>query len=538
MDQRGQRQSNTLDGLISFWVTSGSCKEKGKMIKRAVLAVFFGLLFSGVIASAQGPCSQASSKLACVIPQEYGADQPFKFSSTGVFAANGHEGHFDDSIFNSLRPLTADIGRQANLLPLASPSSGFVLTYDPSLKTFVTSTDSLGPVLGERAETVGRHLLFIGFSYQFFNFDKIDSVDLHNFPVVLTHADDAVDNAPAVCSSSLNSTKNIKGCAFVRDLVSTQNSIDLKVNQYTTYVTFGLTPTIDLSMVIPVENVRMHVTSQDTVILGTNFVFDHLWSDCGNTSDPSTDPKCTHHTFPDPGITKNGSKADNAASGIGDVVARVKWNAWHGERAGVAAGVDVRLPTGDELNYLGSGTFGVKPFAIFSYRARVSPHALVGYEWNGNSVTAGDLSTGAKAKVPDDFAYSVGADAWITKWLTGSFDIVGQHVFSTSSTILAGTCCTGASVFGTQSLSVASRDFLAPCGACTVAPSPNTVAHDNLQLSASARSYNITNASMGVKVRPMGKLSKLVVTANVLVRLDEGGLSYKPVPLVGVGYTF
>jgi hypothetical protein len=29
-----------------------------------------------------------------------------------------------------------------------------------------------------------------------------------------------------------------------------------------------------------------------------------------------------------------------------------------------------------------------------------------------------------------------------------------------------------------------------------------------------------------------------VVTANVLVRLDEGGLSYKPVPLLGVGYTF
>ena len=86
--------------------------------------------------------------------------------------------------------MTAEIGRQANLLPLASPSSGFVLTYDSSLKTFVTSNDSLGPILGERAETVGRHRLFIGFSYQFFNFNKIDSVDLHNIPVVLPHAED------------------------------------------------------------------------------------------------------------------------------------------------------------------------------------------------------------------------------------------------------------------------------------------------------------------------------------------------------------
>ncbi|HEV3202469.1 MAG TPA: transporter, partial [Bryobacteraceae bacterium] len=387
--------------------------------------------------------------------------------------------------------------------------------------------------------------------------NKIDSVNLHDFPVFLVHADDGVDNAPKVCSANVTATTNLKGCAFVRDLISTANSIDLKVNQYTTYVTFGLTPHIDLSVVIPVENVRLNLVSRDQIILGTDgtFVtsnpnedgpphFDHLWKGCRNIK-PATgvaglDPKCLDHVFPDPtGIAQGGSKGANSTTGIGDVVARVKWNAWHGERAGIAAGVDVRLPTGDELNYLGSGTFGVKPFAIFSYRARVSPHALVGYEWNGNSVTAGDLSTGAKAKVPDDFAYSVGADAWITKWLTGSFDIVGQRIFSTSTTILTGQCCSGANIFGTQSLSVASQDFLAPCrGACTAAPDPNKVAHNNLQLSASARSYNITNASMGVKVRPLGKLSKLVVTANVLVRLDEGGLSYKPVPLVGVGYTF
>jgi hypothetical protein len=43
---------------------------------------------------------------------------------------------------------------------------------------------------------------------------------------------------------------------------------------------------------------------------------------------------------------------------------------------------------------------------------------------------------------------------------------------------------------------------------------------------------------MGVKIRPLSRISKLVVTANLLVRLDEGGLSYKPVPLIGVGYTF
>ena len=173
----------------------------------------------------------------------------------------------------------------------------------------------------------------------------------------------------------------------------------------------------------------------------------------------------------------------------------------------------------------------MKPFAIFSYRARISPHALVGFEWNTNSIAAGDLGTGTKAKVPNDFAYSVGADAWITQWLTGSFDVIGQRILSTSTVI-------GGQVFGTGALSVVPQQFLANCGTCTADPDPATVTHNNLQLSATSRAYNITNASMGVKFRPLGKVSKLVVTANVLVRLDEGGLSYKPVPLVGVGYTF
>jgi hypothetical protein len=43
---------------------------------------------------------------------------------------------------------------------------------------------------------------------------------------------------------------------------------------------------------------------------------------------------------------------------------------------------------------------------------------------------------------------------------------------------------------------------------------------------------------MGVKIRPFPKASKLVLTANVLVRLDNGGLHSKPAPMAGIGYTF
>lgn len=517
------------------------------MVRPAAVLTLLVLL-SCTSAFAQGPCSAQSGKLACGILQEYGSSGAF---DQVLFPNQGHPFHFVSDFSTTLQPLTADIGRQANLLPLASPSSGVILVFDPTLKTLVTGTDSLGPILGERAETVGRHRLFIEFSYQFFNFDKIDGVNLNNFPTVLTHTDDNRDNStptmPINCS--INGANNLNGCAFIRDRIETTNSISLKVNQYTTYVTFGLTRRIDVSAVIPIANVRMGIGAQDTIVPGSNGFFAvtpgspdstirnqnvtntngapyffHLFKNCPNTSPASglsgLDPSCLNHSFPDPAFTGSGSNPTNAASGIGDVVARVKWNAWEGERAGFAAGLDVRFPTGDALNYLGSGSYGIKPFAIFSYRARISPHVLVGYEWNTDSITASDLTTTfAKSSIPNDFVYIAGADARVTKWLTGVFDIVGQRVF------------------GTETVSVTPQQFLANCGACTANPNPATVTLNNLATSPNS-SYNVTNASMGLKVRPFGKVSRLVFTANVLVRLDDGGLRSKAAPLAGVGYTF
>jgi hypothetical protein len=51
----------------------------------------------------------------------------------------------------------------------------------------------------------------------------------------------------------------------------------------------------------------------------------------------------------------------------------------------------IRLPTGDERNFLGSGTLGLKPFTVASYRGRISPHGEVGYGLNGNSLLYGNF---------------------------------------------------------------------------------------------------------------------------------------------------
>ena len=55
-----------------------------------------------------------------------------------------------------------------------------------------------------------------------------------------------------------------------------------------------------------------------------------------------------------------------SASGLGDLMIRLKGTAFSRGRSGFAFGMDVRLPTGDEMNLLGSGAPGLQPFGIWS----------------------------------------------------------------------------------------------------------------------------------------------------------------------------
>ena len=48
-------------------------------------------------------------------------------------------------------------------------------------------------------------------------------------------------------------------------------------------------------------------------------------------------------------------------------------------------------------------------------------------------------------------------------------------------------------------------------------------------------SFNISSGAVGLKVSPM---NKLLVTGNLLFRLNDAGLRAKVVPLIGISYVF
>jgi hypothetical protein len=479
-----------------------------------------------------------SNKLVCQIPQVYGA---FGFGTTAnpaqsvLFTGDHHQAHFSSDFLATFAPINEAVGIQASQLPLASPSSGITFVYDPALKTFAPSTDeSLGPIVGDRATTIGRRKLFLGFSYQYFNFGTIDGQNMNNIPTVLQHQPFAVPNAQHIPScdnqTALTTANGYAGDpCFVRDYIQTANNIDLTIHQYTIYATYGITNRLDFSVAIPILNIQMGVTSHATIVPNSAAPASagapgNVWHSF-NPTNPVLASQCASQV---PCLNASFSDSSSAA-GIGDVVLRGKYTVYNGERFAVAAGVDVRLPTGDELNFLGSGAIGVKPFGVVSYKARISPHAELGYEVNGDSTLAGTnlvpaptgVTPTGTGKLPNRFVYIVGADVRVVKRLTAAFDIYGQRLFGSPELVSQPYTGLGSCAGPTD-----------PTGATCGPYTPGTTHPDIAQRTTDV---NITEASLGLKYRLIGRL---VVTGNVLLKLDQGGLRSNAVPLVGVSYNF
>jgi len=457
-------------------------------VRRAIAVLTCVVAVSTVWGQGVCPAGLASSKLICVIPQLYG---PKGLTLPNPF----HSAHFDSDFNASFTPLNSAVGTQLSLLPLASPASGFTFMFDRNLGVFTRSAESFGPLLVDRAETIGKHRVFVGFTFQHFGFSSLDGVNLDQLPAVFTHID---------CCNANGSTRgpgdppSPGSPSFEQEFIQTTNRIDLKVNQFTLFGTFGVTNRIDVSVALPILDVALKTTSNATIVRKVPpgaFGFAHYF-----------DPNCIGNIPCQAASTQKSFFNSGSAAGIGDMVLRIKDNVWKGERFGLGLGVDTHWPTGDETNFLGAGAYGVKPFVVLSYRARISPHVNVGYEWNGDSILAGDILTGSQAKLPNQFFYSGGADYGVNRHLTVVADLLGKRIFN----------------------------------AVRARPGPyvdilGQTHNDIPQTILVHESFEVSDLAVGMKFSPW---RNLLVEANALVKLDDGGLRSRVVPLGGISYTF
>jgi hypothetical protein len=452
-------------------------------------------LSGGSLSFAQAPkpvtnCT-AKTSLICGIPNLYGPNGLI-LSETNLVNGTVHLPHFNGNFQSNFSPLGSAIGTELTLLPLASPASGFTYSFEPSTGQIAKTQQSFGPVIAERAETIGKNKFFLGFTYQYFDFDSLDGVDLKNVPAVFTHDD----------ASSAD---------FHSDFITTRNSVKLFVNQATAFATYGLTRHMDVSVAIPMLHVRLNANSNAAL----------HWTNADNAPNPSDEV----HLFPNGGQT-NGYRIAPDASGIGDITVRLKGEVAHGERAALALAADVRLPSGDAENFLGSGAYGIKPFLIASVRSgKWAPHVNLGYQINGSSFLAGNYPgfnpanqqtpfAPTKGHLPNDFFYTIGTDVGATRSLTLAFDFLGQTVFN-------GTIIAPGTPF----------QPLKPELATSAVPATGPYA------TTAIRTGGFTKAmgSTGLKAK-LGR--DLLLTVNTLFALNNNGLRAKVVPLVGLSYTF
>ena len=162
-----------------------------------------------------------------------------------------HAAHFNSAFQSDFRLVNIALTSQLTAVPLPSPASGFTYQFDPATGTFVRSTRSFGPILADRAETIGKGQLAFGFSHQFFSFDHLDSVSLTAIPAVFRH-------------------DSFESGGGRTDVVSTLNTIEATVSQFTGALTYGLTSRIDLSLAVPVVRTRLSLLSNAKILrLGT-----------------------------------------------------------------------------------------------------------------------------------------------------------------------------------------------------------------------------------------------------------------------------
>ncbi len=384
-----------------------------------------------------------------------------------------HSAHFNSAFQSNFTQFNVALASQLTSLPLPSPASGFTYRFDQGTGTFIRSTQSFGPILTDRAETIGRGRFSFGYTYQFFSFDQLEGIDLTRVPSVFTHDDFQLGGGRT-------------------DVVTTRNTIDASVGQWTGALTYGLTDRLDLSVAVPIVSTHLEVISAATI------------ERVGTLGSPNV------HFFADPDApggfgSERTFSAGGSASGIGDIIMRLKGSLLRSAGSGLSVGVDVRAPTGDERNLLGSGAAGVKPFVAASWTLkRFAPRVNLGYQWNGSSVLAGDPETGRKADLPDQVLYAVGADFGVSDRFSLTGDWLGRYAIDSPRVSVH-----------------------------TFTPKGSPVGFDDMIFGTS--SYWASSAAMGCKANVGGRV---LIDFNLRFTVDNNGLTDRVTPLIGVEYGF
>jgi hypothetical protein len=320
-------------------------------------------------------------------------------------------------------------------LPVTSSSGAFTYRLNPELGTVERATQSFGPFFTERALTTGHGQASFGLALQQLHFTSLDGRSLRDGSLITTANKFTDEQTP-----------------FDID----QLTLNIDASVATLYANVGLTDRLDVGIAAP---------------------FIALTLDGSRIN-----------TYRGRAFTQ--ASASARAIGLADLEVRTKYTLFNEDATGLAALVDLRLPTGRQEDLLGAGSRSLKLAAIGSLeQGRFSAHANSGVTFGG---LAREISYGGAIAVAASGRVSLIGEL-LGRWI----DSPG-HIVSVS------------------------------------APHPALSGVETIRLTPDTSRLQVVTVVPGFK---WNISDTWVLAANVSVPLTKGGLTAPFTPFVGLDYS-
>lgn len=355
---------NTIEGKSFFKILTSHCDFSVAACFAAVVAAALVVL----------PEPAHAKKLKNFVTDLFGG-QGIQINDPGEGIETANIGQ---ASIGSLGSINSSISNNLGASSLSSSVAGSL--FDITQGMPVESNESLGPLVGERAETLGQGHFNFGVSFSHTTYTRINNAPLNALTATLTPQN--CSPVPSVnCDDVINLNLNVK---LERDVTTLTGA-------------YGITPKWDIGIVVPVIHVKATASANASLV----------------------DLNADGDSFVQTGSDVAHSKSGGEATGIGDVIVRSKYNLIRGPAnfADLAFYGEVKAPTGDQNNLLGTGNTDVLAEIVASKQiGAVAPHFNLGYQVA--------LGTGSDRS---NLRYVVGADARISDSVTLGADIVGQR---------------------------------------------------------------------------------------------------------------
>jgi hypothetical protein len=389
-----------------------------------------------------------------------------------------HGTHFLEAAAEANRVLTpglnALIASNVSSFPLTSTIAG--VTYDLSSGRPVKITESLGPIFAETAATLGKSKLNVGFEYTHLSLEKFRGLRTQDLRFTFNHLDLKKDGQP------------LGDDVVELDVMDVNLDLDANANIFAFFATLGLASNLDVGVAIPLITTSLSGEAMAT-LRGPFAGVLHTFKG-GTTNSPNLVDRIPY---------------DESGSGVGDIAVRVKYNFVRGSGMNWAALLDVRLPTGDEADFLGTGKTSTRLSLIATQKiAQFTPHLNIGYDRRPAALDS------------DELEFAFGFDQKMAEGVTFAVDFLGEIDINSDEAI---------TFFPQETVTIVDKTN-APVVTQRTERLTNIITRDN---------DNIFNASFGLRVAAS---EKILLLGNVVVPLNDGGLRSNVVPTFGATVSF